>query len=175
MFICPKCNRDSGCLHHNPLSQKEMYIVFGSVFFIAQLFMAMLTVQDGVIEVYKTLLYGTYSLIFILILMNVAYFMYDKQYLAVFFGCHQKKERSFQKNGIPYILCARCTGIMIGIVLSYFAFKYEVPLILLGILTIPLFVDGIIQHFTEYESKNLTRLITGILFAPALVIIFTSN
>lgn len=37
---------------------------------------------------------------------------------------------------------------------------------------VPLIVDGTIQKLTSYESGNIRRLITGILFGMALICLF---
>lgn len=38
---------------------------------------------------------------------------------------------------------------------------------------IPLTADGLLQLYTPYESKNVRRLVTGILFGIAVVFILT--
>ena len=43
------------------------------------------------------------------------------------------------------------------------------PVRLCALLMLPLIADGLVQHFTQYESTNLRRLITGILFGYALI------
>lgn len=79
-------------------------------------------------------------------------------------GCHQMPERSFFVGGYQLPLCARCTGIVIGhvagIVVSLF---HSIPFwSLIG--TLPLMVDGMVQKLTSYESTNIRRLMTGILY-----------
>jgi len=73
-------------------------------------------------------------------------------------------ERSFFIGGYQFPLCARCTGILaghvIGIVVSIFRNVSFWSLI--G--TIPLIVDGSIQQFTSYESTNIRRVCTGVLY-----------
>ncbi len=83
-------------------------------------------------------------------------------------GCHQMPERSFFVMNYQMPLCARCTGIAIGHLIGFFlAFIVYSPLILL--LVIPMAVDGSIQYFTKYESTNIKRLITGILYGIAFM------
>lgn len=79
-------------------------------------------------------------------------------------GCHQMPERSFFIGDYQFPLCARCTGIMIGHVLGVItAFFCRVPIkVVFGIL--PLAVDGSVQKYTDYESNNRRRLMTGILY-----------
>ena len=73
-------------------------------------------------------------------------------------------ERSFFIGGYQLPLCARCTGIVVGhvvgVVVSIF---HTVPFwSLIG--TLPLMADGMIQKYTSYESTNIRRLVTGILY-----------
>lgn len=97
--------------------------------------------------------------------------------------CHQMPERSFFLGSYQFPLCARCTGIMIGRLLAVLLFPFlhlplfsaspaiplTVSLIVLPLLLIPLAVDGLVQKYTSYESNNLKRVITGILWGFASV------
>jgi len=80
-------------------------------------------------------------------------------------------ERSFKYKGKQFPLCARCTGIFIG----YFTFPLfqlqiiESSLLLIILLSIPLFVDSITQSMNYRESNNIFRVITGFLFGAAQV------
>ena len=85
--------------------------------------------------------------------------------------CHQMPERSFKYKGKQFPLCARCTGIFIG----YFTFPIfqlqiiEPSLLLVIILSIPMFGDSITQSMNYRESNNILRVITGFLFGAAQV------
>ena len=85
-----------------------------------------------------------------------------------FFGhlCHQKPERSFFIKNKQLPVCARCTGILLGFLLSYsigfFIRFYKTYWIF--ILFIPMVLDGCMQKFTNYYSNNNRRLVTGFLF-----------
>lgn len=57
-------------------------------------------------------------------------------------------------------------GIPIAILWGYPCF----PIVLL--MTLPLIIDGGVQRLTSYESTNLRRLFTGILFGIALIFLF---
>lgn len=46
------------------------------------------------------------------------------------------------------------------------------PTWLLALLLLPLVVDGAVQKLSSYESTNIRRLITGILFGYGLVGLF---
>ena len=93
------------------------------------------------------------------------------RWLPIIFGCHCRSDRSFFFRGKQFPLCARCTGELIGILLAPAAFwMFGLPdgKICLWLL-LPLVLDGGIQRLTRYESGNIRRLLTGILFGYALV------
>ena len=97
--------------------------------------------------------------------------------------CHQMPERSFFLGSYQFPLCARCMGIQIGRVLAVllfpvlnipvpfapFGIPLEVSLIVLPLLLLPLVIDGLTQRFTKYESNNLKRVTTGILWGYSTV------
>ena len=172
METCHKCNRNTSCLHQNPVSEKELYFLIGFIILISQIGYAIFFNQLSSNTYIRLSLISSIEVSIILIYMIVMYIMYDKQYLALFFGCHQKKERSFSKSGITFILCARCTGILVGMFLSIGVFLFEISFIIHLLLMVPLLLDGIVQRFTKYQSNNLTRLLTGMLFAPGFLMIY---
>lgn len=174
-MYCTSCGRDnetSPCLHVNSFTQKD------------QLFMLVLliAIPTTIYGIYYNILFdyalidylkvGSISISIILIVMLLAYYFFHKLYIAIFFGCHQKTKRSFHFNGKPYVLCARCTGLMVGMFLSIIItmFDFSYWWIMLG--TIPLIIDGVVQRRTSYVSNNLKRIITGILAGPSIVLIF---
>jgi uncharacterized membrane protein len=99
-----------------------------------------------------------------------------------FFGraiCHQLEERSLQVSGEALAVCARDTGIYIGIfsTLIYLHFSKSgksitIPSIkksfLLLLFLVPLIIDGIGSYSNLFESNNPRRLITGISFGYVL-------
>lgn len=88
-------------------------------------------------------------------------------------GCHQIEERSFKIRGKTFPVCARCTGILAGTFIALITFCFiKVPVPLLSVFLIPMIFDGLIQHFTSYESTNTRRFITGLLFGYSIVILF---
>jgi len=104
----------------------------------------------------------------------------DNIYLHKFVSCHRLSHRSFFIHNRQFHICARCTGLVVGMVIS-------APLLLLPIrnfigylfpvfLTI-LVVDGFTQKFKWRESNNLLRFFSGITtsttFMPFLFIIIT--
>jgi len=82
--------------------------------------------------------------------------------------CHRLPERSFFLRGRQLHVCARCTGIITGLILSILI----VPLVMLQINFWPAFlgasiilaVDGLSQLFKWRQSNNLLRFATGAIF-----------
>ncbi len=99
-----------------------------------------------------------------------------------FFGraiCHQLEERSLTVSGEALAVCARDTGIYIGIfsTLLYLRFfkreqNITIPSIkisfLLLLFLVPLIVDGLGSYTHLFESNNPRRLLTGIAFGFVL-------
>lgn len=104
------------------------------------------------------------------------------QELFDFFGraiCHQIEERSLQAAGAALSVCARDTGIYIGIFstllylhLSKRKANITIPTIKISffllLLMVPLIVDGLGSYLHIFDSNNLRRLVTGICFGLAL-------
>jgi uncharacterized membrane protein len=79
-------------------------------------------------------------------------------------NCHQRAERSFFLNGNQMPFCARCTSIFFGLaigaaILIFLCLELHIFWILLGL--VPMALDGGIQLFTDYESTNIMRFLTG--------------
>jgi uncharacterized membrane protein len=99
-----------------------------------------------------------------------------------FFGraiCHQLEERSLQVSGETLAVCARDTGIYIGIfsTLVYLHFSKRkqsitIPSIkvsfLLLLFLVPLIIDGLGSYSHLFDSNNPRRLVTGIAFGMVL-------
>ncbi|QCJ44020.1 DUF2085 domain-containing protein [Bacillus sp. S3] len=99
-----------------------------------------------------------------------------------FFGraiCHQLEERSLQASGETLSVCARDTGIYIGIfsTLIYLHLfkrgaKITIPTIKISLflllLMVPLMIDGLGSYLHLFETDNTRRLLTGISFGLAL-------
>ncbi len=99
-----------------------------------------------------------------------------------FFGkaiCHQIKERSLLVSGETLSVCARDTGIYLGIFssLAYFIlFKRNTKLTIpstkvsffLLLFMVPMMVDGMGSYSHLFESNNARRLVTGICFGYVL-------
>ena len=87
-------------------------------------------------------------------------------WLPRIFGCHCRSDRSFHYKGRKFPICARCTGELLGILGSVIIFWLWRPNIIL---------DGFIQALTKYESTNVRRLFTGILFGIGLASLFAQS
>lgn len=99
-----------------------------------------------------------------------------KKYLPIIFGCHCLSDRSFYFRDKKFPICARCSGELLGFVLSIFLYKFYSLNILINILLIlPLLIDGFFQLLTKYESTNIKRLITGILFGYGFFNLFLKS
>jgi uncharacterized membrane protein len=99
-----------------------------------------------------------------------------------FFGraiCHQLEDRSLQVSGEALAVCARDTGIYIGIfsTLIYLHFSKRkqsltIPSIKLSffllLFLVPLIIDGLGSYSHLFVSNNPRRLITGIAFGFVL-------
>jgi uncharacterized membrane protein len=85
--------------------------------------------------------------------------------------CHGMTERSFDLFGATMPICARCTGIYVGLIAGVVFFAL-VPIVRERLLRVVLFaaaapmaIDGLTQATGLRESTNLLRVATG--FAAA--------
>ncbi|MDQ0975225.1 putative membrane protein [Neobacillus niacini] len=99
-----------------------------------------------------------------------------------FFGraiCHQLEERSLQVSGEVMAVCARDTGIYIGIFSTLFYLHFSkrkqnvtIPSIKISffllLFLVPLIIDGLGSYTHLFESNNPRRLITGVAFGFVL-------
>lgn len=98
------------------------------------------------------------------------------KWLPIVFGCHCKSTRSFHFKNKKFPICARCTGELLGILLSCFIFNFYNPSIIFNIfIMLPMLIDGFLQLKTKYESNNIKRLITGLLFGYGLCNLFIKS
>lgn len=93
------------------------------------------------------------------------------KFLRILFGCHARPDRSFFFRGKQFPICARCTGELVGIVTGIpLAAVLGVPGFWVVVcMMIPMVFDGVLQLVTPYESGNIRRLLTGILFGIAFI------
>ena len=93
------------------------------------------------------------------------YFNFLNKQIGLCF-CHHRKDRSVNFFGLEKILCSRCIGILFGSIVAIWAkiLQYDISIIILAILMIPMLFDGFSQLFQIRESNNTLRLTTGFLF-----------
>ncbi|MEM2994702.1 MAG: DUF2085 domain-containing protein [Candidatus Bathyarchaeia archaeon] len=90
--------------------------------------------------------------------------------------CHQKPERTLRVGGHYLPVCARDTGVFVGLYLGYALLfflrdkKARGPpnLYVTAVMTAPLLVDSFGQLLGFWTSTNDLRVITGLLFGTAL-------
>lgn len=82
--------------------------------------------------------------------------------IAMLIGCHQRSDRSYFIRGRQIPVCARCLGILIGLV---FAPVLRVSLVAAIALVLPMLLDGGTQALGLRGSRNLLRFVTGVGFA----------
>ncbi|MDR2623188.1 MAG: DUF2085 domain-containing protein [Methanobrevibacter sp.] len=79
--------------------------------------------------------------------------------------CHRRPDRSFHFKGKQFPICARCTGLVTGFLTALILELMFIRLpLMVGFCCIPLIIDGGLQLATNYESNNIKRFITGLLF-----------
>ncbi len=101
--------------------------------------------------------------------------------------CHQIADRSFQVNGQPLPLCARCTGIYLGVMVGFVLLSAggrarasrlapTRTLVLLALFVVFMGLDGINSYLHlfpgyegPYEPQNWLRLISGSFTGLAMI------
>lgn len=82
--------------------------------------------------------------------------------LALMFHCHQRPDRSFSLRDRQVPLCARCLGILIGLILFPL---YTHDLRIAGTLIAAMVIDGGTQALNFRTSNNWLRFATGLGFS----------
>ena len=86
--------------------------------------------------------------------------------------CHQMAERSFLFDGMQMPLCARCTGIYIGVFFAFCFFFRKKRMqagrpfslqqaVITGTAILPVGLDGVGSYLDLWESTQLMRVLTG--------------
>ncbi|MEP0861809.1 MAG: DUF2085 domain-containing protein [Ignavibacterium sp.] len=98
-------------------------------------------------------------------------------YLIKFFYspvCHQKIEKSFTCNHLQLMVCARCTGIyfgaMITAILNLLPVSVSISKRLLFYSAIPMLVDVILINLGVYQYNKVISFITGNIFGASVFI-----
>lgn len=90
--------------------------------------------------------------------------------------CHGIEKRCLTMFGVPMPICARCTGIYIGLFAGVLAFALypviEERLLRMAmyVAAVPMAIDGVTQAIRLRESTNPLRLATGFIAAFAFII-----
>lgn len=94
--------------------------------------------------------------------------------LGHYCGCHQIPERSFFIGGYQFPLCARCTGLLIGELLTYVLFPLKIIIspVLSVFFLLVMGIDWLMQFIEVMSSTNFRRLITGILGGVGITSLF---
>lgn len=103
----------------------------------------------------------------------------DKRWISLMeygqrIGCHQMPERSFFYKGYQFPVCARCTGVIIGELITIFLliFRIKLNIIISIFLLLIMGLDWFIQFINVLQSNNTRRLITGISGGVGLTYIY---
>ena len=93
------------------------------------------------------------------------------RFFGKLFRCHQLSDRSFHVCGFQFPLCARCTGIFLGLVLFGPILCSLLPISMYISLSfvLAIFIDGFTQLKGWRKSNNFLRLFTGLGFGYAMV------
>ena len=93
--------------------------------------------------------------------------------------CHQNVNKSFNCNDIPFLVCARCTGIYAGALISAFLlliyskhFIFKTKYLIL--LAVPMLLDVILINFGAYNYIRSLSAITGLLFGSTVFLYILS-
>ncbi len=87
--------------------------------------------------------------------------------------CHGMASRSLELFGTPMPLCARCTGIYLGLLAGLVAVfilprvQERILRVALYVAVLPMAIDGVTQLMRLRESTNGVRIVTG--FVAAIV------
>jgi len=94
----------------------------------------------------------------------------------LYFFCHGIPERCFTIRGHTFPICARCTGLLIGVAAGFFlpATGYlasTVPIGMASLLVAPLLADGLTQLAGLRHSTNALRIVTGAIGGLGLALV----
>ncbi len=97
--------------------------------------------------------------------------------------CHQRPERSFQAFGYPLAVCARCSGIYLGILLGLLAYPFRrgfkvlrLPkLFALALVSAPIAIDAAANILGFWNTGPVIRLVTGLFWGSILPFYFLTG
>lgn len=88
--------------------------------------------------------------------------------------CNGKPERAPALMGHTFILCWRCSMVILGVIFSISIVEklnITIPswgMVCGGVLLFPMLVDGVLQYFINIQSTNFRRAVTGFLFGVGI-------
>lgn len=93
--------------------------------------------------------------------------------------CHQSAAKSFICNDLPFLVCARCTGIYAGALVSAVMLMIYNKLFILKtnymmILSAPMLLDVILVNIGVYNYNKSLSAFTGFLFGSAVFLYILS-
>lgn len=110
------------------------------------------------------------------ILEEKHYYFYSNLFYKILSNlCHQNPFRSLWLYNRPIGICSRCLAIYASFSLSLFfvrLVKEKRRIYFLIFLFFPVILDGFMQLLMLFESSNLSRVITGILFGFSASIVY---
>ncbi len=106
-----------------------------------------------------------------------AFYPFQKQIYSTV--CHQNINKSFNCNNIHFLVCARCTGIYTGALISAFLlviyskdFIFKTKYLIM--LSAPMLLDVILLNFGVYNYIHSLSAITGLLFGSSVFLYILS-
>ena len=99
----------------------------------------------------------------------------DKLYTTLALSCHQQPLRSFWILGYPMAICARCTGIYAGVLISAFnriLLKTKINLYIAVLLLVIGSLEIALEKYTSFTGNNFYRLISGLMIGWSLIGLF---
>ena len=111
--------------------------------------------------------------------INSLHSIYPFQKMLYSNVCHQDVNKSFACNNIPFLVCARCTGIYFGaiisaavILLSNIKLKFKTKYLYL--LSIPMLLDVLFYSTGIYPYNKFIASSTGFLFGSTIFLYILS-
>ena len=91
-------------------------------------------------------------------------------------ACHQNESKLISFNGFSFLVCARCSGIYTGGLLSSVLLllslnKKEIPLKIFSIAAIVLLTDVILNNFLLNSYNKISAFITGLFFGSVCFLV----
>lgn len=120
--------------------------------------------------------FGVISPCFNFDLVN-SFYPFQKQIYSTV--CHQNTHKSFSCNNIPFLVCARCTGIYAGALISafvtiFYSRQFLLKTKFLIIFSIPMLLDVILLNIGVYNYIHSLSAITGLLFGSSVFLYILS-